>query len=168
MKKGNIFKFCLPLLLLTLMTTGCKTTEKNYKSAYDVAIQKKKAEKAADEELGIPQGMLHQMEGPDRKTVDGSEVFVERKRLKRFDDDSLLRGKYCVVIGAYKMKTNCRAQVADLQAKGYPAFMAADSSGKYYVVVSEFPKLEEAASFAKSYVEKEKPTNYVGYDDGPV
>ncbi|MDE6299368.1 MAG: SPOR domain-containing protein, partial [Muribaculaceae bacterium] len=114
------------------------------------------------------QGVLHQMEGPDRQTVDGSEVFVERKRLKRFDDDSLLRGKYCVVIGAYKMKTNCRAQVADLQAKGYHAFMAADSSGKYYVVASEFPKLEEAASFAKSYAEKEKPANYVGYDDGPV
>ncbi|MDE6445174.1 MAG: SPOR domain-containing protein [Muribaculaceae bacterium] len=163
--RHDILKWIAPLLVLALFT-GCKTTEKNYKAAYDVAIQKKKAENSA-EELGI-EGMLEQTEGPSKRVMAGATFYFESRKLKRVDTSEVMRGRYCVVIASYKMKTNCLAQVKDMQEKGYEAFAAQDGDGKYYVVIGVLPSLQEAAEFCAGYISKEKPASYVGLTAGPV
>lgn len=165
--KNKYFLLTLSLALV-LGATSCKTTEKNYKAAYDVAIQKKNKEKEENEELGIEEGMLQSEDGLAKRVMEGGTFYFESRRLKRPDTSEVLRGKYCVVIASYKMPTNCNAQVKDMQEKGYPAFAAQDGDGKYYVVIGEFPSLKEAARFSAEYVEKEKPQSYVGFSQGPV
>lgn len=163
--RKEILKWIAPLLVLFIFAS-CKTTEKNYKEAYDVAIQKKKAENSA-EDIGI-EGMLEQTDGPSKRVMAGATFYFESRKLKRIDTSEVLRGKYCVVIGAYKMKTNCLAQVRDMETKGYQAFAAEDGDGKYYVVIGVLPSLQEAAEFCAGYIEKEKPESYIGFTAGPV
>ncbi|MDE6578814.1 MAG: SPOR domain-containing protein [Muribaculaceae bacterium] len=164
--KYKILRLIAPFMVLILFA-GCKTTEKNYKAAYDVAIQKKK-EASSEEEIGIGAGILQEVDGPAKREIGDATIYFERHKIKRVDTSEVLRGRYCVVVGAYKMKTNCSAQVRDMEAKGYPAFMAQDGDGMYYVVIGVCPTIEEAAQLSAEYVKKEKPQSYVGFANGPV
>lgn len=155
------------LLIVMLVAPGCKTTEKNYQAAYEVAMKKKQAENSADEDLGI-EGMLEQTDGPAKRVMGGATFYFESRKLKKVETSEVMRGKYCVVIASYKMKTNCEAQVRDMMAKGYEAFAAVDGDGKYYVVIGVFPSLKEAGEFCAKYIEKEKPQSYIGFVNGPV
>ncbi|MDE6008641.1 MAG: SPOR domain-containing protein [Muribaculaceae bacterium] len=164
----NKYYVCPLIIAFALAATSCKTTEKNYQAAYDVAIQKKNREKAEEAELGIDEGMLQSADGPSKRVMEGGTFYFESRKLKRPDTSEVLRGKYCVVIASYKMPTNCNAQVKDMQEKGYPAFAAQDGDGKYYVVIGEFPSMKEAARFSAEYVKKENPKSYIGFSQGPV
>lgn len=167
MKRESYCRLIPAMLVLLILATGCKTTEKNYQAAYEVAMKKKQAENAADDELGI-EGKLEQTDGPKKRVMGGGTFYFEGRWLKRVDTSEVLRGKYCIVIAAYKMKTNSLAQAADMRAKGYDAFAAEDREGKYYVVIGVVSSLKEAGEFSAAYVEKEKPQSYVGLTNGPV
>lgn len=150
-----------------LLLAGCKTTEKNYQAAYEVAVKKKKSA-TSEPELGIGEGQLLQTDGPSKRVVGSREFYFERERLKAVDADGDAMRRYCVAVGVYKMKTNCKAQVADLAAKGYKSFVAVDGEGKFYTIAAAFSTLEEAADFAAEYESKEKGAAYIGLPSAPL
>lgn len=147
---------------------GCKPTEKNYKAAYDAALQKREAAVAADADLGIPEGGLQQLDGPQRRVVNGDTVYLLVERIRFFDGEEHEMHKYNVAVSGYKMKTNCAAQVSDLFTKGYKAFGARNAEGTFYVIAGSFDTLDEAAAFDKAFVGKEKKHVYSGLPGAPL
>lgn len=165
----KIKKLSIVLLTLASMTiVGCKPTEKNYKSAYDAAVNKRQASETLDSELGIPRGKLQQVDGPATRVVNGDTVYVTVQHLKFIDGVEHEMHRYNVAVCAYKMKTNCAALVSDLFSKGYQAFGVQNSEGMFYVIAGSFDSLEEAATFDKSFQTKEKKHVYSGLPSAPV
>ena len=156
------------LILVSMAFVGCKPTEKNYKSAYDAAVNKRKAAEALDADLGIPGGKLQQVDGPAIKVVNGDTVYISVQHLKFVDGVENERHRYNVAVSAYKMKTNCAALVSDLFAKGYQAFGVQNPEGMFYVIAGSFSTLDEAAGFDKSFRVKEKNHVYSGLPSAPV
>lgn len=161
-------KIVLAGLTAVAMLVGCKPTEKNYKEAYDAAIQKRNASAEEDAAMNIPGAVLLQVGGPSQKVVNGDTVYFMVERLRFVDGLKGDRHRYNVAVAAYKMQTNCAAQVSDLFAKGYKAFGARNAEEKFYVIAGSFDTLEEAVSFDKAFVKKEKKHVYSGLPSAPV
>lgn len=148
------------LLSGVVAMTGCKPTEKNYKSAYDAALAKRSAE-AADPDLNLPSGGYRRVGDPEMKSVNGKDYPYLFVRLKPRSEGAAMKA-YNVAVSVYKMPTNCDAQVADLRSEGYPAFGAETGDDRFYVIIGSYPTLEEAASGVDEYTSENKEAVYVG------
>lgn len=153
-------------VFMTLLTGGCKPTEKGYKAAYDAALNKRE-QAMVDYDPALPVEGLQSTDGPQLKEIEGSNYYFLKERLKKTEEDGEALHLYNVAVACYKMPTNCRAQVADLSGEGYPAFGAKSGEDKYYVILSSFPSLEEATECYRKYSSK-KNRVYVGLPDSPV
>ncbi|MCH5228145.1 MAG: hypothetical protein J1F16_10100 [Muribaculaceae bacterium] len=162
MKRSSL----LFLMSLLLIATACKPTEKNYKAAYDAALGKREAA-LADINVNLPEGAFQQVDGPQLKTIEGSQVYFNNQHLKPVEENKTLPGNYNVVVGAYKMITNCRAQSQALRDEGFDAFPAQDTEDMFYTVAGSFSSLSEAVKFYDSY-KKNKNRVYVGLPNSPV
>ncbi len=150
----------------SVILTGCKPTEKNYKSAYDAAVAKNKAEQT-DPDLNLPADGFHRLGEPVKKELDGVSYFYKVARLTPLDKEREL-DSYGVAIAVYKMPTNCRAQVSNLREEGYEAAGGKSVDSEYYVFAGTYPTLEEAVKSAVDYQNRHKDTPYVGLPGAPV
>ncbi|MCH5225592.1 MAG: membrane lipoprotein lipid attachment site-containing protein [Muribaculaceae bacterium] len=154
------------LIVGALLLSGCKPTEKGYKSAYDAALNKRQ-ESLADIDVKLPEGALQEFDGMELKEINGTKVYVTNQRLKPAVENFKLPGSYNVAVGAYKMITNCKAQSEVLKEEGFEAFPAENSEGMFYTIVGSFQKLEEAVATYEKY-QKGKNRVYVGLHGAPV
>lgn len=152
---------------LLAMAAGCKPTEANYKAAYDSAVNKKKAEEAADADMMLPATGLQQFDAPRERTVGDVKVAVQTVPLKVYGEGTEAL-RWNVAVARYKMPTNCSAQVDRLIRAGYKAFYAETPQGWFYVIAGSFGNIEEAASFAASYAEGKEPSVFIGMPGKPV
>lgn len=162
----NRLWICGLLLAGIVALSGCKPTEKNYKSAYDAAVAKRQAE-ANDPDLNLPAGGYQKIGDPVMKVINGKSYPCLGVRIKPLSEGVEMQ-PYNVAVSAYKMPTNCESQVKDLIAMGYPAFGAKTGDDRYYVIVGSYPSLEEAAAGVDAYMKKNKNAVYVGLGDSPV
>lgn len=162
----KIWIFLAFTLCAGLALTGCKPTEKNYKSAYDAALAKNKAEQT-DPDLNLPSGGFQRLGEPEKRELDGITYLYKFQRLNPFESGIELQ-RYGVAVALYKMPTNCRAQVANLKEEGYEAVGAKSSDGEFYVLLATYPTLEEAVRNSVKYQQTHKDTPFVGLPDSPV
>lgn len=102
-------------VMAALLLASCKPTEKNYKAAYDAALEKREA---AMREQMIPTTGLMSDDGPQMRVVEGDTVYVLREALRR-GEPSRKVGGWSVAVALYKMETNARANVENLVSEGY-------------------------------------------------
>ena len=152
--------------LVALTLIACKPTEQNYQAAYDAAIGKRQTVKA-DVDSTLVMGSVQQIDGPQLREFEGTQIYVFNKRLRPEVKDESLPGSYNVAVGTYKMPTNCRAQVENLKAEGFDAFVAKDADDKYYSIAGSFSSLKEASALYNKLLEN-KNRVYIGFPDSPV
>ena len=162
MKIKILFLFTFGLLILS----GCKPTEKGYKSAYDAALGKRQAA-MAELDVNLPEGAIQSVDGPQLKNVEGADVYLLNQRISPVEEEMKLPGNYNVVVGTYKMSTNCMAQSRALKEEGYEAFPAKATDGMYFTVAGSFSSMKEAVEFYKKY-QAGKNRVYVGLPNAPV
>lgn len=153
--------------LSLLAAAGCKPTESNYKAAYDAA-QKKRQAADADSDIALPTGGLQAVDAPRKRVVDGDTVSVAKMPL-RFDgglEQSVHR--WNVAVACYKMQTNCAAQVSELFTKGYKAYVAETTGGRFYTIAGTFETLHEAAAFAREYAATHGREQFIGLEGAPL
>lgn len=161
-------KYLIPCLLLSFLSLiGCKPTEKNYKEAYDVALQKRKAA-STDADIVIPAGALHKIGEPMVKVVDGDTIKIAVEHLKFEGGREDAMKKWNVAVAKYKMPTNCASQTNNLFSEGYKAFYVLNPEGYYYVIAGSFDTLDEAKNFAGEYISRHKSTTFVGLSGSPL
>lgn len=141
---------------LTLLTVGCKTSESNYRQAYETAVNKTREASGVDSTIYArirnSAKMSELTAGSDTMPMRTEYVgYTEnggssREHLKRYN----------VVVGQFKQVFNARQMRARLQASGYAdAFIIHTREPLYYVCTATCTTPEEAAA-AFSRVKSDK------------
>ena len=136
----------LSLLLAGMMLTGCKSSEKNYRQAYERALAGRD-----DSQAGLDStiyGKVRRDFNLNSMVVAGDTVDVKTQHVRVTDDgggipESLHR--YSVVAAQFKQLFTAKSMRERLFEAGYPgAFVVETSEPYYYVVTASYDSLDEA------------------------
>lgn len=132
---------------------GCRTTEANYREAYEKAIAGRDSSLAVDST--IYGGVRRQMQMAPVTLADGSSVEVWRQHVRVAPDCGALNEnlhRYNVVVGRFKQIFNARSMRNRLVDSGtLPQCMVVETSEPfYYVVAASFRQVDSAAAFLKA------------------
>lgn len=143
--------------VLPLLSSGCKTTEENYRAAYEKTIEARKEQTALDstvygaERRRMQSNVISTSDGPVEvramlvKVTEGGGGIPEN--LKRFN----------VVAGQFKQQFNALSLRDRLVDKGYPgAFVVQTAEPYYYIVAGSYIDAAEAAK-AMEALKKAQP-----------
>ena len=142
----------IPAALLCLIFTaiaGCKTSEANYRAAYERAVA------GRDSTLGIDStiygNVRRQMDTRTATLADGSTVDIYGQHVRMVEGtgapDATLR-RYNVVVGRFKQLFNARSMRNRLAEGGiFPgAFVVKTAEPYHYVVAASYASLDSAAA----------------------
>ena len=146
----TILKLIVMSLVLLVAATSCKTTEENYKAAYDIAV--KKNEKGADK--GITAIIEKEKRMNEYTVIEGDSVRVITELVTLLDANGAAMKRYGVVVGEYKQVFNARSFRNRINAAEQdtvsPSYVAMSPQKRYYVVYKGFDDKKEASSFMKN------------------
>ncbi|MBD5335155.1 MAG: hypothetical protein HDR96_07155 [Bacteroides sp.] len=138
----------LPLLLALfgMLAVGCKTNEKNYREAYEVAVAKSRESSGVDSTIYARIRNSAQMS----ELKAGNDSLPMRTEYIGYTEDGGASRetvkRYNVVVGQFKQVFNARQMRARLQASGYgDAFIVHTREPLYYVCTATCQTPEEAA-----------------------
>ena len=151
-------KNLLGILLLSFIVISCKTTEANYRSAYEKAIAGRDSSESLDKTI---YGRERRMVGFSYVPIgDGDTIAVRRQLVKVTEDGGGIREnlkRYCVVVGQFKQKFNAvsmRDRYATMPGSVMPgAFVVETGEPYFYVVASSYARLKDAADAMKTFQE---------------
>lgn len=139
------------LAVATVVAAGafiaCKTTEENYRKAYEKAVA------ARDEGTDIDSTVYGQVRRQaDVRTVDTPSGPVELRRQdvavtegQDFGQDALAR--YGVVAAQFKQKFNAESMRQRMAAAGFDSALVVETAEPlYYVVVASYPHIDQAVA----------------------
>ncbi len=147
MEKRNIITLVLAVFVLSALFTSCKTSEKNYKEAYDIAVSKQRG--------GVDNKYSAFIEREKRlrevTVVGGDSVRVVSQYVKPMDGETAKIYKYGVAIGEYKQMFNATSYRDRIHvATGdNTAYIVVGQEKNYIVVYKGFDTKEEAAAYIK-------------------
>lgn len=152
--------------MVALTFIGCKPTEKNYKSAYDAALEKRA--EAVREQM-IPATGMMSVDGPQMKVVAGDTIFIQRDRFRDFENKNM-PAPWAVAVGVYSMDTNAKASLKSLSEAGWDmeTTVVKAPGTKNYAVVAFAPTLDECIAISKKFQEKFPDYHYIGLPGAPV
>lgn len=151
------------LLTMLIGMAACKPTEKNYRSAYDVALEKREREKREGEErrreMGLEDGaILQDADGVRRISVGEREVLSRNLNFARADSVKT----YAVSVGTFRMPGNAKAMAADLDAEGFPGTRALKSGDNYFIVIGSGEDASEGVELMDRFSASKPDWQYVG------
>ena len=141
----QIFAYALVACLATLLHS-CKTSEANYRAAYDVTVQHVKAREAVDSST------YDRIQAEKREAtavVAGDSVRLVTHRVNIVDDPISSLKRYGVVVGEYRQAFNARSFPDRLKNEGKPTYVVINAEKTYYVIVHGFDTSAEAAAYLK-------------------
>lgn len=136
MKTTRYILLCILLSGILSGITGCKTTEANYKAAYDAAKAKRDADNA---DISLPMGVNPgNRNTPAMTTVAEGIAFPMATEFIRNEDKSISGrddiDRYTVVVGGFKQVFNARALAKRLKREGEPEpLIFQNSPGLFFV-----------------------------------
>lgn len=134
------------ILILACLTAvafaSCKTTEANYREAYQKAV----AARNVDDDIDAAQlPSKYVIEGPD--TI---AVKVENVSVLKTDDAQAQLNAFSVVVAKFRQRFNAMSLRERLVQSGYAgAIVAATASDGYYVIAASFPTARKAKAEAE-------------------
>ena len=132
---------------------SCKTTEKNYREAYERASAQDSMRLSFDETIYG----RHRRAVINQQLVMGDDtVNVRRISVRITKDGGGIRENlkaYCVVAGEFKQLFNARSLRERLVGHGYPgAFLVETAEPYYYIVAASYDNLSSARSTLDSLI----------------
>ncbi len=141
------------LVALSVACVGCKTSEKNYREAYQKAV--------ADNDRGVTDfdntiysRYRNQTRDAEAALPDGSKVAVRIARVKVTPDGGGIpewyKG-YSVVVGEFKQLFNARSLQKRFVDAGFPrTFLLENAEPYYYIVIDSSNNLAQMSALADS------------------
>lgn len=139
--------FIVVAMIMALSFNSCKTSEKNYKAAYDITMNKKRAMEETDSET---YGKILAEKNQATAIVNGDSVKLVTEYVNMVDDSPKLLKKYNVVVGEYKQIFNARSFRDRLKAENKQSYVVMDAKRMYFVVAEGFDTSSEAAEYLKN------------------
>lgn len=132
MKK--IFVYVVALASAIILMTACKTTEENYRKAYDKAVSQRDSDIAFEE--SVYGSVRRQMRG-SFVVVDGDSVEVKTQHITVTEGQPAATkiGAFNVVVGQFKQVFNARSLCKRLQANGLAGAFIVNTREPYYYVI---------------------------------
>lgn len=158
------------ILVLTIMgITGCKPTEKNYKSAYDAAKAKRDAEATdPDMELMLNGHKLDTSEGGNALVDNAGNSYPQKALSLVFENEPDGTGDYFLSVSTFSMPTNALALAYDMDAKGDTVTVARDANSNWYVIAGRNEDRVSAAGAASRFVKSHPGFQFIGQDNKPL
>lgn len=145
MRKNWYILFAVAVMAVFAMS--CKTTEENYRSAYEIAAERRMG--TADRQLG---GFIEREKRlAQTRVVAGDSVRMVTERVVMVDGQASDLKKYCVVVGDFKQVFNARSFRTRInEAEGNTdSYVVMNPEKMYYVVYKGFETKEDAAKFLR-------------------
>lgn len=149
-------KYILVVFIICASLVSCKTSEANYRAAYEKTVAAKDAENADETIYGGSRRKPSQsfmMNGTDT-------VFVNVKMVSPLvseGEEKPEMRKLMVVVGQFKQKFNALSLRDRVAANGYPeAFVVQTSEPYYYIVAQSFDDVSSALA-ALDEIRKKAP-----------
>ena len=142
-------KFYLILLMAAALTmVSCKTTEKNYRTAYEVAKANDKNRLDSETEKKIEAEKFGQETKINGDSVNMKTEYVQLVEIEQGDESSF--PEYNVAVGYFKQVFNARMFKKRLKSKSIGAYILLDNLKQYYVIAAGFDDPKEAAKYIKN------------------
>lgn len=132
MKTKNIIIIAAGVSLLAL--GGCKTTEANYKAAYEIAKQKQVENMGGDTSAKLEQFAL-----PKERSIDGVKLDMRTEAIGFPADGGASRSvikRYNVVVGQFRQIFNARQMRERLMNNGYEGACIVSTRNQVYYVIA--------------------------------
>ena len=137
----------IPLLLSLSLLISCKTTEENYRSAYEVT-KARQTQGLTDREIAA----MQREESLPKVVYKGDSIPLKSVYVKWVEGGAggtALR--YNVVINSFKQQFNARSVLTRLRDAGYATpLLLEDKTGRYYVAASTTASLDTALTTLRS------------------
>lgn len=137
------------LFIMLLSAASCKTTEENYKAAYDIAVRKQETGAGRD----VSSFITRERRLNEYKQVGTDSVRIVIENVSVIDGPVNNIGKYGVVVGEFKQVFNAKSyrdRINNAENNtDAPAFVAMNSMKQYYVIYRSFDTKTAAAAFLK-------------------
>jgi hypothetical protein len=149
-------KKLLIAILLGGIFVGCKTTEENYRQAYEKAI----AGRISDIDTTLYGNFRRELKEQGIITSSGEKIAVRTVALSLVDanDAYMPLDKYSVVVGQFKQVFNARSMRDRLKSAGFiGAEVIQTTEPFYYVITSTHSKVESADSAMQNLSTKQLP-----------
>lgn len=135
--------------MMLLSTASCKTTEENYKAAYDIAIRRQETGAGQD----VSSFITREKRLNEYKQIGTDSVRIVIENVSIIDNPVTNVGKYGVVVGEFKQVFNAKSyrnRINNTENNSdAPAFVVMNTMKKYYVIYRSFNTKTEAAAFLK-------------------
>lgn len=130
-------------LLVAGILTSCKTTEENYRKAYEVT-QAKRYEGLTENEVAA----LKREEATPQTVYKGDSIPMKWVYVKWVEGGAGNRAlRYNVVVASFRQKFNAGSAFSRMRDGGYPdAVMLADRDDRYYVAAVTTTSLDTAVA----------------------
>lgn len=133
----------LPLVALGLLFS-CRTTEANYRKAYETAVEKRNEAYTSDEVARI-----NHEEAIPKTLYKGDSIPLRGRYVNTLKTDPPVTPakKYSVVVASFKQKFNANSVATRLREQGYTDVrILVDRDNTYFVAATSFPTLGEAVA----------------------
>lgn len=138
-------KILLIVGILFLMMSSCKTTEKNYRTAYEAALVKENDNVDPD----IAKKIANEVSG-QKVDINGDSVRMKTEFVKLVEGNNGVLPSFGIVVGNFKQIFNARMMMNRFIDKKYPAFIVENRETSYLVIAHGFSNSAEAAKYMKN------------------
>jgi hypothetical protein len=130
------------MLLLAVMATGCHSSEKNYREAYEKAIERRQSGYGAEAYAEIEAERMR-----NTTVINGDSVRLVYVDTNVALDSSDVAKTYNVVVASFTQQINAKSYRDRLRSEcGFPSYILYGGPEKlYFVVVQGFDNKEDAA-----------------------
>ena len=150
-------KHIMPCLALLALASGCKTTEQNYRNAYQKAIEARDSKASEDDDLARELGFTktdkefpasHPIRLQSGDTITVYPLWLSPDTESGATPENIKA--YSVATMRLKQAFNARNICQRLSDEGMPgAFVVREKSGDYLVIGRSFNSPEEAEGYAR-------------------
>jgi len=143
----NKLLLLLPLLVTTLLLASCHSNERNYKAAYDKAIERRQTGIEAETYAKIATERER-----NNYIINGDSVRLMRFHTLVVDDSASVSKPYGVVVASFKQRINAISYRDRLRKEEHFAsyVLRGGEQGVHYVVVQGFDTATQAAEFLQN------------------
>lgn len=137
----KIIRFFSAISILMLVLVSCKTSEKNYREAYELA---KGGETIQDTLIA---NLIAADQAPVDVEVAGGIMKMRKEFVSIVKDDGVtidMLKRYNVVVGRFRQLFNARSMSKRMASLGYQSFVVVDRTTSYFVVAASTDLQEDA------------------------
>ena len=149
MKHSAILPVTAMLLVLASMLPSCKTSEDNYRKAYQAAVEKQN-EAYTGEEVSL----MAREEAIPRTLFRGDSIPMKGLHVNtvKLDPPVEVARRYNVVVACFKQQFNAKSVLSRLREAGYPdGRLLIDRDQTYYVAPVSTDSLAEAVDALRRF-----------------